>query len=252
MPPPVDEAITYNRVALALRPESPGVWLSLGVALCRKGEIEESLAAYQQAARLKPDYAWAHCDLGDCFNRMGRPDQAIAECQEALRLKPDFPCALINLAAALGEQGKPAEAITALEHAFRLDPDFAGTRNQLAWLLATCPDAKFRDAKRAVGLAQEAVQITPNADNLNTLGIAYYRAGKCRDAIQTLERATKLHSGDAYDWFFLAMAHGQVGEKARAKQFHQQAVQWMEKYRPKNPELLRFRAEAEELLELEK
>ena len=44
------------------------------------------------------------------------------------------------------------------------------------------------------------------------------------------------------------MAHWQVGEKDKARQRYDEAVQWMEKNQPKNDELRRFQAEAAELL----
>jgi serine/threonine protein kinase/tetratricopeptide (TPR) repeat protein len=157
-PPRLEEAIGYFRTALALRPQSPGVYVNLGTALGNKGEIEEALDAFQHAVRLKPDYAVAHSDLAYCFTNLGQPDQGIKECEEALRLKPDFPCALVNLADALLTKGRPADAIAALDEALRLDPEFAAARSQLALVLATSPDPKFRDPKRAVELAEQAVR----------------------------------------------------------------------------------------------
>ena len=58
--------------------------------------------------------------------------------------------------------------------------------------------------------------------------------------------------GDAFDWFFLAMAHWQLGDKAAARKWYDQAVRWMETNKPQNEELLRFRAEAQELLKIER
>ena len=46
--------------------------------------------------------------------------------------------------------------------------------------------------------------------------------------------------GDAYDWFFLAMAHWQLGEKGKAREWYNRAVQWMDKSQPSNEELRRF------------
>jgi hypothetical protein len=58
--------------------------------------------------------------------------------------------------------------------------------------------------------------------------------------------------GDSFDWFFLAMAHWQLDQKAEAQKWYGRAVEWMQKNQHKNPELVRFRAEAAELLGLEK
>jgi Tfp pilus assembly protein PilF len=54
--------------------------------------------------------------------------------------------------------------------------------------------------------------------------------------------------GDSHDWFYLAMAHWQLGEKDKAREWYDRAVQWMDNNQPTNEELRRFRVEAAELL----
>ena len=54
--------------------------------------------------------------------------------------------------------------------------------------------------------------------------------------------------GDAYDWFFQAMAHWQKGDKDEARKWFDKAVAWTRQKAPKNVELRRFWAEAAELL----
>ena len=58
--------------------------------------------------------------------------------------------------------------------------------------------------------------------------------------------------GDSNDWFFLAMAHWQLGNKPEARKWYGRALQWMEKNEPKSEELRRFRIAAEQLLESKK
>ena len=48
------------------------------------------------------------------------------------------------------------------------------------------------------------------------------------------------------------MAHWQLGHKEEARKWYDQAVGWMETNNPRNEELLRFRAEAAELLKIDK
>ena len=63
----------------------------------------------------------------------------------------------------------------------------------------------------------------------------------------------KLHQGgDANDWFFLALAHWQRGDKEVARKWYDKAALWMEKNAPKDEELRQFRTEAEERLGIEK
>jgi serine/threonine protein kinase/Tfp pilus assembly protein PilF len=121
--------------------------------------------------------------------------------------------------------------------------------HHLAWLLATCPDAKLRDPDRAVKLARKAVESAPKDGSVwNTLGVAHYRASDWKAAIAALHKSMELRNGDAWTWFFLAMACWQLEKKEEARKWYDQAVQWMEQNQPKNQELGRFRAEAAELL----
>jgi WD40 repeat protein len=142
------------------------------------------------------------------------------------------------------------EAIAAYSKAVESDTHHAPALNSLAWTLVTCPDAQLRNTARAFALAQKAVELAPqNGAYWNTLGVAHYRAGDWKAAITTLEKAMALRSGgDGFDWFFLAMAHWQLGNQEKAKQGFDQAVAWMDKNQPKNEELGRFRAEAEQLM----
>ncbi len=54
--------------------------------------------------------------------------------------------------------------------------------------------------------------------------------------------------GAGIDWFFLAMAHWQLGDKTQAHSWYDKAVPWLEKNHPKNEELIRYRDEAGALL----
>jgi hypothetical protein len=50
-----------------------------------------------------------------------------------------------------------------------------------------------------------------------------------------------------FNAFFLAMAHWQLGEKEKARDWYAQAVSWMDEHGT-TEDLKHFRAEAEELL----
>jgi tetratricopeptide (TPR) repeat protein len=154
------------------------------------------------------------------------------------------------------DQGNWSKAIADFTQALELDPEGARSLNDLAWTLVSCPDAKLRDPNRAVELAKKAVERSPkDGMSQNTLGVAYYRAGNWRTAIQALEKSMELRNGgDSFDWFFLAMAHWQLGEKDEAKKWYDRAVQWLANNKQTNKrydqELHRFQKEAAEVLDL--
>ena len=84
-------------VAVALRPDSAGVRVNLGLALSRTGRLDEALVAYRQAIGLKPDFSMAHLDLGVLLAEKGHLDEAVAACRRASQLKPDYGYAYYNL-----------------------------------------------------------------------------------------------------------------------------------------------------------
>jgi tetratricopeptide (TPR) repeat protein len=160
----------------------------------------------------------------------------------------------INLASMLSANGRAGEAVNAFSKVLEWAPVSALDHNNFAWQLATCADAKFRNPAWAVELAKKAVELAPKEGNCwNTLGVAHYHNADMKAAITALEKSMALRKGgDSFDWFFLAMARRQLGDKTAARKWYDQAVEWMHKNQPKNEELLRFRAEAEKVLELQK
>jgi tetratricopeptide (TPR) repeat protein len=131
-------------------------------------------------------------------------------------------------------------------------PDDAAAMNSLAWSLATASE-DMRRPERAVELARRAVELKPNSGRLhNTLGQACYRAGDWNASIAALDNSMDLRrGGDSFDWFFLAMAHWQLGHADEAGQWYDRAVEWMETNQPQNDELLRIRTEAAALLKVQ-
>jgi Flp pilus assembly protein TadD len=150
----------------------------------------------------------------------------------------------------LWELGRQAEAAEPYRKALELAPEDPAVNNERAWFLATSLEPRLRDAALAVRLAKKAVAARPqDADYRNTLGVAHYRSGDDKAAVAELETAMTLRGGgDSFDWFFLAMAHWRLGDRDQARAWFDRAVQGMDRHKPHDGELRRFRAEAEALL----
>src|SRR5262249_11785518 len=88
-------------------------------------------------------------------------------------------------------QGRYAEAAQAYLGAFQCQPAFVPACDALARLLATCPDDKVRDGKRAVEYATTACERTAWKDPLclDTLAAAYAEAGPIGEAVLYQTRA---------------------------------------------------------------
>jgi Flp pilus assembly protein TadD len=96
--------------------------------------------------------------------------------------------------------GEFQQAVGHYTEALRLRPDAPDMLNNLAWLLATCPEARFRDGAQAVKFGERACGLTHYQKNIyvGTLAAAYAEAGRFDDAIATAQKACALasESGD--------------------------------------------------------
>jgi serine/threonine protein kinase/uncharacterized protein HemY len=241
----LEQAIGHQRLALKFRPRHPvyrkhlAVQLaSLGRTLVRLGELAQAEEAYRQALavqeklaedfprtpRYRSDLASLHQEVGDVLTARGRQEEA----RQAY-----------------------AQVVAILERLVQDFPASPGHCRDLAWALATCPALDLRDAGEAVRLARQAVKLAPRGGGCwRALGVACYRAKDWQGAVTALRKATELHSGgDGWEWFFLAMAHWQLGERQQARAWYERGRRWAED-RPKASSARRAQAEAAALLGL--
>jgi tetratricopeptide (TPR) repeat protein/serine/threonine protein kinase len=250
----LDEAIVSFQKAIELDPKSALAHFNLGLTLAAQKKLDEAIACYRKALELDPKFALAQYNLGNALAAQNKLDEAIASYRTLVELVPESPRAHTTLGVALARQNKLDEAIVCYHRAIEVNPKYALAHNNLAWLRATCSDAKLRELAEAVAAAQKAVELSPqNPLFPSTLGAAYYRSGEWQTAITAFEKSMELRNGgNSLEWFFLAMTHWQLGDKEKAHKWYDQAVEWMDKNQPDDEELRRFRAEAEALLQTAK
>jgi serine/threonine protein kinase/Tfp pilus assembly protein PilF len=243
------------------------------------GRLQEAIAAYRQELPIRKQLAaefpnrlpyqgnaaCCHLLLGDALRRIGAQEEAMsayeevmAVCKEILRFHPECAEAYIFWGRALARTGARNEAVRVWEQAVQQSRGKATVVGFVAGYLVRSLDLRTESAEAAVQLAhaiqlaQQAVTLEPqNSGFWTTLGTAYYRAGKWRDAVAGLEKAMQLGGaggGAGTDLFFLAMAHRQIGQRDKARECYGKAVQWMNKNNPYDEYLCRIRAEAATLL----
>jgi serine/threonine protein kinase/Flp pilus assembly protein TadD len=217
----LDEAIAAYRKAIHLEPKYAEAYGNLGVALTFQGKLADAIACQRKAIELDPKSANARYNLGVALERQGKAADAVAAYCKAIELDPKFAKALNNLVNGLKAQGKLDEAIAGYRMAITVNPKFAPARNYLGnalmekgWDLASHPDPKLRDFKRAVAASKEAVELAPQSVLAwQYLGWVQYRAGNWKASIEALEKSCKLQeggTGDSYQWIVLALAHAQL------------------------------------------
>jgi tetratricopeptide (TPR) repeat protein len=221
-----DEAAEDYTRLVAMSPSNSSAWLGRGAARSNAGRYAGAVEDYTRAIEASPAYGLAWHNRGLALARLSRWDRAAADHARALELVP-------------------------------LDD----WKNDLAWLLATCPEPKVRNPARAVALAQQAADASPKVGTFwNTLGVARYRAGDFKGAVEALDKSVALRQGgDPFDWLFLAMAHEKRGQHDEAHKYYDRAAQWLQEHeaalakdKPQADELRRFRDESEETLGMKK
>jgi tetratricopeptide (TPR) repeat protein len=221
----LDEAMSRLKKVLQANPDRAHAYGSAGVVLARGGKLDEAMDHFRKALELDPGYAEAHSNLASLLQKQGRLEEATAHFFWAMDLRQDNPRAHFELASVLLErqmidlaiehldqaleldpqlldahlvlaktraaQGNYAAAVAQLEKAAAADPNNLRPVNDLAWLLAVCPQDEVRDGARAVRLAERACRVTGHTNPvlLSTLAAAYAEVGNFPQAIDTATKA---------------------------------------------------------------
>jgi protein O-mannosyl-transferase len=187
----VREALPPLQKAAEMQPKSAAVQYNWSSALVQSGLTDEAIQHLQEAIDIDPTYAPAYSTLGYVLLQKGRPAESLNYLETALRIDPDFVSAHFNIANSLLQIGKPQEALSHLQKALDLVPNEPEALKNMAWIMATCPDAGIRNGVKAIELAERANQLTDdrNPIMLVTLAAAYAEAGRFSEAVTTAEKA---------------------------------------------------------------
>jgi len=162
-------------------------------ALFELHRYAEALADYDRfIAKTNSGHVWAMHQRGLTHQAMGQHQLALADFKQALEFNPDALWVRFDRGLLFAKMGLYQSAIEDLRMAATSSAETAVFANALAWLLATCPDAKFHDGKVAVSFALKAVSIDRNAEYLDTLAAAQARKGDFKQAVETQQAALDL------------------------------------------------------------
>lgn len=159
-PDSLNQTVRHCEATLLIRPRNLNARLILAKALIELGQLDDALPHLQMVLRLSPTNAVAHQNLADLYYRQHRPKEAVAQYQAALEQVPDWPAVL----------------------------------NNLAWLLATHPQADLRDGPQALRLAERASTLTSHTNlwYLHTLAAAYAETAQFSQAVEIAQQARQL------------------------------------------------------------
>lgn len=174
-------------------------------------DYDKAIADYTQVIEGDTDFS-RHVEskskcLAHTYHYRGRAYQwykeeqakAAADFTEALRLDPNLEMVHYRRAQAFNSLKEYEKAAADFKVALKRDPNYPNLLCAYAWQLATCPDAKFRDGKLALELAQKANKKFGGAvaDHVEALAAAYAENGQLEDAVRSQKKAIELFSTQA-------------------------------------------------------
>jgi tetratricopeptide (TPR) repeat protein len=188
-----DEARAQLAEAVRLQPNYALAHNALGRLYRDGGHLARAQEQFAKVALLLPNSPRAHQDLGEICAQRGRFEKATKELEQAIQLSPTTN-AYYDLALTFAVQGKPKEAAENYREALGLDTNFVAALNDLAWLLATTPQAELRNGVEAVQFAERARDLSggKEARYWGTLDAAYAEAGRWDEALQAAHKALEL------------------------------------------------------------
>jgi serine/threonine protein kinase/WD40 repeat protein/Tfp pilus assembly protein PilF len=217
---------------------------------------KDAVAAYTLAIALMAYNPEAHYLRGIARARLRDGRGALDDLGVAIRLNPG-QTRYHEVRAEVSQQIENHDLLLEdVERLLVLKPRDAEVNNSLAWIRATGPH-RLRDPAKALPHAEAAVGLEPgNALYVNTLGVTLYRLGRYAEAREILEKNAEKQVKEfaAFDLFFLAMCHHQLGDKKKAQSEYEHAVRSFQEHRAElsDPsgirDLAAFQAEAEALL----
>ena len=189
----LDDAMKHFALSLELNAKNAGAQRNYAKGLVMKGKFSEAEPHFRAALELKPDEAETHVTYADALASNRRLAEAAEHYRAALDIAPDVNTRL-RLAPLLAAVGRTEDAIREFRAVLKEQSDSVEALNNLAWILATCADAKLRNGEEAISHADKAWKLTggKKATMLGTLGAAYAEAGQFTNAIMASQQAIEL------------------------------------------------------------
>ncbi len=164
-----------------------------------------------------------HEMLGSMYLDQQRLDDARREF-EALSARQAKPVeSLTTIGMILERQGRRDLARKQYEEVLAIDARAGTAGNNLAWLLADSGE----DLDRALGLAQDAVEASPDTPQIiDTLGWVYYKKGLPALAIPQFQKAIAREGNNGWYHYHLGLAYLQAGDVTKGRAALDQALRY--------------------------
>jgi tetratricopeptide (TPR) repeat protein len=222
-----DAAIQTLKDEISKNPERSEMRLLLADVEVRVGKFDEAIADYQavvdKMGKNSKARARIYVRLGEAYRRKGDLANAIQAFQKARELTPDDVLVLAELALVLDAAQHWSEAMKVYEAAIKLAPNDAVSLNNDAFLIAE----HGGDLDLALTRAQRATQLLPKYPEVaDTLGWIYLKKNLSDQAIDLFKRNVEQQPNSSTYRYHLGMAWYQKGDKTQARQALVEALKY--------------------------
>lgn len=154
---PLEKELEMYRLALEILPTFVKSRNNLGVALRRRGKIDEAIEQYKLALDVDPRYVEAHSNLGTAYYHLGRTEEALQQYRLAADNAGPDGYVHHRLGVTLFRLGRYQDAVKQFRKALSKEPEMADARYHLGECYRS-----LGDEKKAAEEYRAALEIDPN------------------------------------------------------------------------------------------
>lgn len=191
-----EAALRDFNATLALFPNYPNAWLNRAELQVLLLNYEAALADYNRVLQLDPRSVDALAGRANALYRLERANEALADYNRAIALAPNRALWHVRRGELLTAIGNWNEAMRDFRRALQLEENNADALLGAAWLLATCPEERLRNAEESKTLAERAAKLAPSDSYRpgDVLAAAHAEAGNFDEAVKAIDAALALEN----------------------------------------------------------
>jgi tetratricopeptide (TPR) repeat protein len=198
----LDQALADYNTVIREDPDFDWAYHVRGWIYYRKKDYDKALADYETAIRLVPTETVFFRDRGNIALVRKEYDKAVADYSRSIELDPKYAVPWLQRGKTWVAKKEYAKALADYEKAVEVasaDSSASAFYTALALFLAGCPDARFRDGKKALEAAQKAYELTKGPAELAALAAAHAELGQFDKAVEWQTKALAVAPAEEKD-----------------------------------------------------
>jgi tetratricopeptide (TPR) repeat protein len=189
-----ERALKDFEQVIELKPDFPSAWYNRAEVRATLGHYDEAIVDYTKGLELTPGDVGMFVGRGTARYRLKKYDESLADFEAALRADATNAAALAGRGDAHAALGHWEQAAEDYRQAVEKNENLGRAYRGAAWLMATCPEEKYRNSDLALESAKRAIQLDGDGDwlYLDALAAAQANAGHFDEARETLSKAIQI------------------------------------------------------------